>query len=259
AREKVEDLAKKLAEVKLDPQEMKKLANEFSELSKMLGGENSELGKALSNLAQKMAAGDMEGAMSGMEGVKMSLDDLASVMEQLNAMNVALTEMVQWEVEKLGPSDFCRWCGVPLDDCKVGEGCKGCGSGQKCSGLCGMCGGMAGIGGVMGYSEELWMSQGGMRGPGRGQGGMTGELPDVSANFTPTFLKGVQTQGKIIASVMQKGKPDADAEPTLEYIEGAFSEVRQEAEQALTKEEIPAGSKEFVRQYFGSLEPGRGQ
>ena len=88
-----------------------------------------------------------------------------------------------------------------------------------------------------------------------GRGGQVGELPDLNETFKPALLPGDLTKGKVLATVLQKGAPQEDAESTLEYVAEAFVEVRQEAEQALTKEEIPPGAKEFVRQYFGSLEP----
>jgi hypothetical protein len=94
-----------------------------------------------------------------------------------------------------------------------------------------------------------------MGGTGMGRGNRVGELPDLNAGFKPTVLPGDLTKGKVLATILQKGAPQDDAESTLEYVTEAFVEVRQEAEQALTKEEIPPGAKEFVRQYFGSLEP----
>ena len=54
---------------------------------------------------------------------------------------------------------------------------------------------------------------------------------------------------------MQKGAPEKNGNATQGYVESNFVQVKQDAEQALSKEEIPAGSKEFVREYFSSLEP----
>jgi hypothetical protein len=65
------------------------------------------------------------------------------------------------------------------------------------------------------------------------------------------------TPGKVLSSIMKHSAPDEDQEATAEYVSETIIEVQQAAEEALTKEEIPQGSKEFVRQYFGSLEPER--
>ncbi len=71
------------------------------------------------------------------------------------------------------------------------------------------------------------------------------------------MLPGEMTKGKVLASIMRHAAPDENAESTVEYVSEALIQVQQQAEQALTKEEIPPGSREFVRQYFGSLEPER--
>lgn len=84
-----------------------------------------------------------------------------------------------------------------------------------------------------------------------------GELPDVQSSFTPTTLPGEMTPGKVLSSIVQHNAPDEDPEATAEFVSDTIIEVQQAAEEALTKEEIPQGSKEFVRQYFGSLEPER--
>mgnify|MGYP000218509915 FL=1 len=97
----------------------------------------------------------------------------------------------------------------------------------------------------------------GMGGPGSGRGGNVGELPEVQAGLSPTFLPGEMTPGKVLSSIMKHNAPDEDPEATAEYVSQTIIEVQQAAEEALTKEEIPQGSKEFVRQYFGSLEPDR--
>ena len=69
------------------------------------------------------------------------------------------------------------------------------------------------------------------------------------------MLPGDMTKGKILAGIMQKAVPEEGAEPTQEFVVKTFESVQQEAEQALTKEEIPPAAKEYVRQYFGTLEP----
>ena len=98
-----------------------------------------------------------------------------------------------------------------------------------------------------------------MGGPGRGAGGQVGNLPNPNVAFQPTKLQGGMTKGKILAGIMQKTTPDQDAQPTQDYLVKTFESVQQEAEQALTKEEIPPGAKEYVRQYFGNLEPEEAQ
>jgi hypothetical protein len=244
AAQKTRELQEKLKEGALTEKEMEKLADDLKKLSEMLGGESSELGKALAealgNTGKSLKSRDVKGALEAMEGIELSLEDLASVLEQLGQLDLMMVNLADWQQDLLGPSNFCRNCGAMLKPC-TGEGgqCTGCGAGHSCYGSCGTCSGTGP----------------GMGGTGMGRGNRVGELPDLNAGFKPTVLPGDLTKGKVLATILQKGAPQDDAESTLEYVTEAFVEVRQEAEQALTKEEIPPGAKEFVRQYFGSLEP----
>lgn len=124
---------------------------------------------------------------------------------------------------------------------------------SKCLGCCmGKLGNRAAIGEWFpGESEKYGR---GMGGPGRGMGGRVGELPEVDAAFDPSLLPGDVTAGKILMSVEQRAAPQAGQQPTIGYIEQKFVEAQQAAEQALEQEEIPRGSKDLVRQYFGTLE-----
>jgi hypothetical protein len=79
----------------------------------------------------------------------------------------------------------------------------------------------------------------GMGGPGRGQGTPVGDLPDIQAGFQPTISPGPTTKGKMLADILQRVAPAEDAESNVELLSNAFVQVRQE----------------FVRQYFGALEP----
>jgi len=250
AAQKAEELKKKLKEGGLGKKELGDLKKEMEQLAEMLGGKDTALGKALAEAAQSLSANDLGAALAGLDMVELSLEDIASTLEQMEKMNLALKDLAKWQGELLGPSDFCRFCGMPLEPCELGPLCEGSCLGHSCSGICCRC---AGIGGAFARGEGGF--GGGMGGPGHGTGGMVGELPEGDVGFKPTLLPGEMTKGKALMGVLQKGTPDEGAESELEYITEAFVAVRQEAEEALTKEEIPPGSKEFVRQYFGSLEP----
>jgi len=252
AAQKAKELAEKMKKGGIDEKKSKRLADELKTLSEMLGGKESQVGQALADAASSLATGDLESALQAMNAMELSLEDLASVLEQLEMLNLALGDLARWRQDMLGPSEFCRICGMPLKPCDISH-CPGgcCGPGCSCFGMCKRC--YAGIGGM--WAEGLGGIGGGMGARGRGRGGLTGELPEVSPAFKPTVAPGPLTKGKVLADILQKSAPDEDVETTLDYVSGAFIQVRQEAEQALTKEQIPPGSKEFVRQYFGSLEP----
>ncbi len=250
AANKTRKLLDKMKRDDMDRHEREKLADELKELSEMLGGKESKMGRMLAEAAESLDAGSLKNAVQSMSMMELSLDELASVLEQLGRLDLALAELADWQRSMLGPSEFCRFCGMPLKPCGI-AGCKGCRPGHCCFGMCSSC--YAGIGGM--WAEGEGGIGGGMGFAGHGRGGMTGELPDVNVGFTPALAPGAMTKGKLLANILQRSAPDEDAEATVDYVRGAFVQIRQEAEQALTKEEIPPGSKEFVRQYFGSIEP----
>ena len=247
ARELQQQLAEKLdKEGGLTDQDREALAQELKTLAEQLGGKDSMLGQALEKAAEGMTMKDAEGMLASLEQMQMSLEDVASAMEQMQQMELAM-------------------------EC-LGEGCKACSGGKFDLAAFGM--GGSGQGGQMGQGTGAgWGRRGegrspwsagtgqgsgpGMGGPGSGRGGNVGELPEVQAGLNPTFLPGEMTPGKVLSSIMKHNAPDEHPEATAEYISETILEVQQAAEEALTKEEIPQGSKEFVRQYFGSLEPDR--
>ena len=250
AAQKLRDMQQKLEEGQLSEQEKKQLAEDLKKLSEMMGMDNKQLAAAL-----PLAMADTDSLANALDAMQLSLGDMASAMEQLAKLDAAMLQLDQWKNSLLGPSPFCRFCGKKLKPCKKGGNCKGC-LGYACSGCCAGCG--SGLG--KGYGHGPWSAgdaqafSNGMGGPGRGRGQQVGALPDANVGFNPTMLPGGITQGKMLANILQKSAPETGAEVSTEFITGALVSAQQEAEQALTKEEIPRGSKEFVRQYFGSLE-----
>ena len=219
AQQKAEELLEKAQSEKTTPEEKQKMSNELSNLAKALSESNPELAKALSELAaqMKMSTINPGDLKKAMEAVKLSLEDLKRLSEQL---------------KKLAE------CQGKLGECKNKMYCS------SCKGMCKGAGQCAGSG--MGL---------GLRGQGRGQGNRIGELPKVTTSTDPSLAPGDMTKGKILATIMERAAPQDGENATIDYSQQAIVQIQQQSEEALTKEEIPAGAKEFVRQYFGSLEP----
>ena len=259
AKKKLEALKKKLQDGKLSADEKAKIASDLEQMAKKLG-ENSAsqtdaaLSEALSRAAAGLSADNPEGLNDAMAALELSSEDLASVLDQMAKLDAAMASMKAYEKAMMGSSPFCRSCGVKLSPCEKGSNCEGSCEGKACSGSCqgGSCSG--------GYQKGLGLSGSGnglgMRGAGRGRGNRVGELPDVNVAMTPTMLPGQVNEGKMLASILQKTAPDTESEATVEVMSGVVVQAQQEAEEALTREEIPRGSAEFVRQYFGTLERG---
>ena len=248
AAQKMKKLEEQLKSGELDEAKRKTLAKELKQLSDAMAanseGAGAELAEALAELSENLNASDldMEKALDQMKAAEMSLEDMESALQQLAMMESMLGELGEWQKGLLGPAKFCRMCGKLLKhgDCEGGD-CEAC----NCCGLCPGCAGSIGVGSGSGL---------GLMGAGHGQGNRVGELPDIEAGFDPTKLTGAIGEGKILASITQRGAPEIGAKSTVQVLEGALVSARQEAEQALTQEEIPRGSKEYVRQYFGAIE-----
>lgn len=214
------EIENKLKDGSLSKEEKAALAKELEQLAKMLGGKeaNPALAKALAEAAEGLSADNLAQAMAGLKDMDLAFGDLKSAMDQLAALDAASAGLLAGMGKEKG------W-GRPL------------------------------IGGEWEPEDSDAEGPGMGKKGGHGKGGKTGDLPSPLEGFNPTVLPGQLNKGQILAGILQKGAPEKDAKPTLEYIEGELTQVKQEAEQALTKEEIPPGSKEFVRQYFGTLEP----
>jgi len=250
AGKKAKELQEKLKKGELDLKEMKALSKDLSSISKMMSGSQSQLSQALAKaLAAAQAAsesGDKQAAQEALELAALALEDMESILDQLQKMDVAMASLSEWQQGALGPSEYCRICGSKLSQCKAGGGQCNSTGGHKHNGVCGSCSGSGQGKGGQGL---------GMGGPGRGRGNQVGELPDLLVGFQPTMLNGPMTKGKMLAEIMEKTAPEEGQEASIDYIQGAFVEVQQAAEQALTQQETPAASKELVREYFKSLEP----
>ena len=230
AMQEMGEIMEKMQSGEMTPEDTQKLGKELEEISKMLG-ENSSLGEAMSQLAQQMQNMDMSNSgTAGQQAMQISAE-MAEALEQMSTSMGELSEALQQ---------------MQMAEAALGE-CKG-----------GLCKGTKMALGMRGGQGQGKRSNWGLGGPGRGKGNQIGELPDTEASFDPTLLSGEMTRGKVLASIMQRTAPDEDdAESEAEYVSEAFIEVQQQAEEALTQEEIPPGAREIVRQYFGSLEPAR--
>jgi hypothetical protein len=225
-------LQEKVARGELSAREMRELGQELGQLAAQLGGREApeRLASALEQAENEGASPDA-GLCAALESMELSARDMASALEQLARMDAALLQLGEWRKKTSGgESLFCQTCGAGL---KPGE-CEG--------GQCGACQGH----GVLRPANSSR--------PGWGRGNAVGEMDDAGdTEFTPALLPGSLREGKLLLETLERVTPEA-GEGTPSVSVEAFIAVRQQAEQALGKEEIPPGSREFVRQYFGALE-----
>lgn len=226
----------------VDQERLREIAERLQEMSQALGGDATELGARLAEMASQLGAAEMAQIAEALSQCDGCLGDLAAVLDQMDltsesfggmqeALDGLLGERGQW-----GDLVQGELRSLELERLRQLAQCEGC------TGLAPGAGSQPGMGPGMG-------------GPGRGAGNRIGELPDVASGLDPTMLPGEMTAGKILAGIMQRSAPDGREEtPTVEMTGEILVQMRQEAEQAMTREEIPPGSRELVRGYFGSLE-----
>jgi hypothetical protein len=240
---------------KLSDEEKKKLAEELQSLARALK-DNPELGKALSELAQKLRADDLANLDLPLDDALMSLADLGDLLEQLELLedvlqNVSLSKLAL--AGQIIPCSACKSCGK-CSMCGGSGVCPGCGgsgkgpNGRRCSvcqgsGLCPGCGG----------SGICPMCMGGV---GMGYGRGIGPRPtagDLNSSFQDQGIQGRIRPGKILAAMRVRGE-QVRGESEAEITE-AFLELRQNEEQAISRERIPAGMRERVGAYFDAINP----
>ncbi len=100
----------------------------------------------------------------------------------------------------------------------------------------------------------------GMGGPGRGSGGQAPFDDSNQPGFFDTMPPGEKNPGEIIA-VMKVDAPALKGESKVQY-QQVFTEYRQKADDAISREEIPATLQPMVKDYFDAISPeavGSGQ
>jgi hypothetical protein len=94
---------------------------------------------------------------------------------------------------------------------------------------------------------------GGMGGPGIGMGGKTPPAGGpLNVKKGDTMVRGMKGQGESLNRSV-RGGPDR-ADPNASYYE-VYPSARRAAEDALSKEQVPAGYKRQVKEYFDSIAP----
>jgi hypothetical protein len=221
-----------------DPDSLNQMATVAEALK---NGDFNEAAKALKEVQQKMASGDLS------EAEKKALsDDLKQLAKMLGGEESMLGDALAEAAENLSASDMqaaiecLNQAELSMADLKSVL--------QQMAKLDSVCN-------SLGECKSLMLGKRASSRPGRGRGNQIGELPDSESTFEPTMLPGDMTKGKVLATFMQRAVPDEDAEASIDFSSEAITVVKQQAEHALTQEEIPPGAREFVRQYFGTLEP----
>jgi len=267
AAEQLKDLAQKLNEGKLDKGKLEQLKQELKDMADALQKTNPELAKALKQAAQQLTAEDVAKAAQKLADAGMKMEELQEMLKQMQDMEQALAQVAKLQ-KQLGHHKHytrCRGCGKPLHCnnplCDAAAGGE-CPSGKQCpfeSGFCPECTALGAAIAMMGQGQGGGKGKGkggkggGMHGPGRGKGGDWGELPDVDVDFQATKIKGMRSKAKPLGVYFTRGAGKA-GKAKAQAVE-VVREFRAAAEEALVKERIPQGHKDYIRKYFDTIQP----
>ena len=104
-----------------------------------------------------------------------------------------------------------------------------------------------------GFGDQAGIGNGGMGGPGQGRGGKAPENPDAETDFKSEVSKSALQKGRLLMSMESKG--DAEKGEVEKAYKDAIGVLKEEASEAILKEQIPPGYHESIRDYFDNLEP----
>lgn len=94
--------------------------------------------------------------------------------------------------------------------------------------------------------------KGGMRGLGKGQGGIAPEDDSITTQFQAEKDKTKLNAGKILLTWKTKGM--APSGQAVKDYQQSLDTIRQDAAQAIESEQIPAGDQEVIKKYFDTIE-----
>jgi septal ring factor EnvC (AmiA/AmiB activator) len=278
--EKAAQLAREMAEQamqegeKSSPGEKEQLARELERMAEQLQKDQPETAKAMEAAAQALqqaakaqsqgndaqmqqALQNAQTGLSEMAEALASQSEAAELMSQLDQLQQTLENQRREMARATGQRATCSQC--------RGEGCSQCNGTGQSEGSQGGSGSSPSDRRGMGESRRSSMSTGewqpgqsersgtGMGGPGRGRGGQAQYDDSVPPQFTDTRPPGAQNPGEIIA-VMNVDGPALKGESQIQY-QQVFTEYQQRADEAIQRDEIPAGYRNLVKDYMDSISP----
>lgn len=233
AAQALHELGERLAEGDLSADAITTAAQRLGELAKQMENIDRGLSDALGNAARALAVAAASNTQAGRDG-QQATSASAEAVSQLH--NLA-QEMMALQEAAIQMATLDRLA-------QAAASCK--------SGLCGG-GSLASAESNSGHGQSG--AQADQTG-GAGQG--TGAAPPVAdgypTQFQPAKADGtILPQGQVVGWMMVQGEQiSGEAKAQLS---AAVLESRQQEEHALTKEAVPLGYRQYVRQYFEAIDP----
>ena len=216
AAQALRKLQEKMQKGELSKEELKKMAEELDKLCKSCQG-NKQMSKALQNLAKSLMANEAQ-ALENLKQMLQEMKDMEKMLAEMEMMDLALAE---------------------LSACKAKLGGEGKSLDELCQAYALATGGEGpGVG---------------MRGKGTGRGGVSEDGSDAGTMTEKQRIRGQLDKGEVLGSTFVRGTP-TKGQALVEYSE-IVRGARDEATDALSKEEIPQGYKGLIKGYFDSIDP----
>lgn len=241
AAQALRKLEGQLQKGEMSQQDMAKLAKELGKLSQALKADE-KMSQALEDIAKNLLA-NKELALEKMKQVMGELKDKEKMAAEMELMDLALVELTETKMKLNDPTlSLCPICKEKLGRLCPAEGPCDCDGGGVCASCAARCQKRE-IGGGMEEGVEP------------GKGGVSEDGTDANTALNKTRIKGKLGEGEVLGSLFVRGTPKK-GEALVEYSE-IVKGARDEAADALSKEEIPLGYKGLIKGYFDSIEPGR--
>lgn len=268
-------LQEKLKTEGLSPEQVQQLAKELEQLSKALA-ENPKLREALLKASQALDAQKLSEALQKLALSSEMLANLESLSQDLANLEALLSSLEEAK-QRIGESHFDKNRGMGMSAEELAKAlrnrpqvCPGCGHqlGPGVGSRCPICG------------AQLSSQAGPEYGVGTSRSEQAGydaqkeveqlqRLSQRESSWDEEFIKSfdakeraVQTFGSRVSGQIGPGRPDASIDvpgaPRRETLSvearQAFLNYRETQKDAISREPIPLGYKEYVKRYFDSLD-----
>jgi uncharacterized coiled-coil DUF342 family protein len=270
SEKELKDNLKKFAEQlkKMNKEQLEQLSKDISELANQIKN-NPELKQALSELAQKLGSGELGDVSDALNQLGDSISDMMSDESFSKAMQELSKQLGEMQQGQAGEPQDKAGAGKPGNGSQDGGGQQTGGQGN---------GNTPGQGSGQGQGQGQGKGQGGGAGSGTDMGqenptpitpsggiqkkdGSIKKIGEYEKIFTSKTLGGDGEQSNITGQKNNSGTTDQVTTDKSQSVRGSsvpydqvIGEYKQQALDSINSNDIPAGMKDLIKDYFSSLE-----
>ena len=255
----------------LTPDEAQRIADQLDQLARQTQNSDAGLAQKLREAAQKMREGNTEAAQKALSEAASSLDKAQQSQQASNALDKAQsqTEQARQSVAKASQAQ----AGAQSKNQNGSQDQQGqqssdqVGASQQSGDQSGKQTGGEGNGqqGAQGQSQTSQGQASGMTsGNAQGSAGQSGHSEDSGSEdnvYAPRRINGQgqqvvldDTKGEVAPNPNGPKNPAPDGQSSVAY-QQVYGEYNKAADDALSNNEVPPDKRDYVRDYFSSLDP----